>query len=319
VLLLPSSSQLALLPLFLSSVAILSSIIGSSFLKQESLKSGALRGLMVSAALSAVGFYPVVSKMAAGQTVPIFNLYGAAAVGLAAAPAIVFGLQKRSVKNFLPLILVIADAALSFWLAGGYGAALSAVAMLAVVAGSSAFASLSPSGENASRCRVAWNGLIGLALVSAFEYQAANLLGVGKWTLVAGWRFAVGLVIGIMAYGLLLFVASWIAKKAAGRTAVKAAVLLLLALLVPLFTGWFLGIRVLGGLVAGAVLAGMAGELFSNAREWFDKSIKQSGAKEKMHPVGLPLFFEGARPLAGSLVLAMGVTALLMVIFMGGY
>ncbi len=65
-LLFPRSPQFVLLPLFLGSVSILTSIIGSFFVKLGKSKSimGAMyKGLAVTVILSAIAFYPLIGKV----------------------------------------------------------------------------------------------------------------------------------------------------------------------------------------------------------------------------------------------------------------
>ena len=174
-LLYPYSPQFVLLPLFLGSISILTSIIGSFFVKLGKLNSimGAMyKGLAVSTILSAIGFYPLISKMMAGQEVSVNNLYGATLVGLVVAAGmfviteyytskkyspvrsiakasetghgtnIIRGLGLGMQSTALPVLLIAFGTILSFWLAGIYGVALAVMSMLSlsgIVVGIDAF------------------------------------------------------------------------------------------------------------------------------------------------------------------------------------
>jgi K(+)-stimulated pyrophosphate-energized sodium pump len=154
--------QFILLPLFLGGISILASIIGSFFVRLGSNKSimGALyKGLIASAVLSAVGFYPVISQLGVDNTM---NLYYSTLIGLAVAAGMIIITEYYTSKKFppvkniakasqtghatniitglavgmsstaLPIILISLGIIASFWLAGIYGLALSVMAMLSL-------------------------------------------------------------------------------------------------------------------------------------------------------------------------------------------
>jgi K(+)-stimulated pyrophosphate-energized sodium pump len=164
-LLYPRATQFVLLPLFLGSISILTSIIGSFFVKLGKSKNimGAMyKGLAISVVLSAIGFYPLISKMMAGQDIPVMNLYLSTIVGLVIAVGmfiiteyytdkkyspvksiakasetghgtnIIRGLGIGMQATALPVLLIAFGTILSFWLAGIYGVALAVIAMLSL-------------------------------------------------------------------------------------------------------------------------------------------------------------------------------------------
>ncbi len=174
-LLYPRAEVFVLLPLFLGSISILTSIIGSFFVKLGASKSimGAMyKGLAVSTVLSALAFYPLISRMMAGQDISVMNLYGATLVGLVVAAGmfviteyytskkyspvrsiakasetghgtnIIRGLGLGMQSTAFPVLLIAFGTIISFQLAGIYGVALAVTAMLSlsgIVVGIDAF------------------------------------------------------------------------------------------------------------------------------------------------------------------------------------
>ncbi len=164
-LLFPRAPQFILLPLFLGSISILTSIIGSFFVKlgpKKSIMGAMYKGLAVSVVLSAIAFYPLISKMMAGQDIPVNNLYGATLIGLIIAAGMFVITEYYTSKKFRPVrsiaeagttghgtniirgiglgmqstaapVLLIAFGTIaSFQLAGIYGVALAVVSMLSI-------------------------------------------------------------------------------------------------------------------------------------------------------------------------------------------
>jgi len=173
-LLYPRSQQFVLLPLILGSVAILTSIIGSFFVKlgktQSLASSGEAGGIMGSLykgiaatiILSAIGFYPVISKLMAGSAISVNKLYLSTLVGLVIAAGmfviteyytskkynpvksiakasetghatnIIRGIGLGMQSTAYPVLLIAFGTILSFWLAGIYGVAIAAMAMLSI-------------------------------------------------------------------------------------------------------------------------------------------------------------------------------------------
>jgi len=164
-LLYPNSPQFIWLPLLLGSISILTSIIGSFFVKLGAKKSimGAMyKGVIVSIVLSAIAFYPVISKVMAGQIVSTMNLYLSCLIGLVIAAGMFIITKYYTSKKYMPVqsiakasetghatniirgiglgmqstgypVLLIAFGTIaSFWLAGIYGVALAVVSMLSI-------------------------------------------------------------------------------------------------------------------------------------------------------------------------------------------
>jgi K(+)-stimulated pyrophosphate-energized sodium pump len=164
-LLFPRNPQFVLLPLILSSVSILTSIIGSYFVKlgkKKSIMGSMYKGLAVTVILSAVAFYPVIAKLMAGQSISALNLWASTLVGLVIAAGmfviteyytsksygpvksiakasetghatnIIRGLGLGMQSTAYPVLLIAFGTIVSFWLAGIYGVALAVVSMLSI-------------------------------------------------------------------------------------------------------------------------------------------------------------------------------------------
>jgi K(+)-stimulated pyrophosphate-energized sodium pump len=158
--------QFIMLPLALGSISILSSIIGTFFVKlgkDQGIMKAFYKGLAVAAILSAVGFYPVIKKLSvAGLFLSTTKLYFASLVGLFVtagifiiteyytskkyapvksialasqtghATNIITGLSIGMKSTALPIILISLGILISFSLAGIYGVALATMAMLSI-------------------------------------------------------------------------------------------------------------------------------------------------------------------------------------------
>ncbi len=161
----PQSPQFVLLPLMLGSVAILASIIGSFFVKlgkSQNIMGSMYKGLAITVVLSAIAFYPIITKLLAGQAVSATNLYLSTLVGLAIAVGmfviteyytstkygpvksiakasetghatnIIRGLGLGMQATALPVLLIAIGTIASFSLGGIYGVALAVMAMLSI-------------------------------------------------------------------------------------------------------------------------------------------------------------------------------------------
>ena len=164
-LLFPRSPQFILLPLMLASVSMLTSVIGSFFVrlgKSKSIMGSMYKGLAVSVVLSAIAFYPLISKMMVGQDITVMNLYLSTLVGLVIAVGMFVITEYYTSKKFtpvrsiakasetghgtniirgiglgmqstaFPVLLIAAGTMLSFYFAGIYGVALAVVSMLSI-------------------------------------------------------------------------------------------------------------------------------------------------------------------------------------------
>ncbi len=158
----PMSPQFVILPLLIGAVSIISSIIGSFFIrlgKKENIMGALYKGVIVSAVISAVGFFPIIRSLPVGNP---NNFYLAALLGLiitagifiiteyytskqygpvrAIAEAsqrghatnIITGLAIGMRSTALPIVLISLGMIIAFNLAGIYGIALAAMTMISL-------------------------------------------------------------------------------------------------------------------------------------------------------------------------------------------
>ena len=164
-LLFPLNPQFVMLPLILGSISILTSIIGSFFVKlgkSQSIMGSMYKGVAATIILSAIAFYPVIIKLMAGQAISANKLYLSTLVGLVIATGmfviteyytstkygpvksiakasetghatnIIRGLGLGMQSTAFPVLLIAFGTIISFWLAGIYGVALAVMAMLSI-------------------------------------------------------------------------------------------------------------------------------------------------------------------------------------------
>ncbi len=164
-LLFPRSPNFVLLPLILGSISILTSIIGSFFVrlgKNKSIMGAMYKGVAATIILSAIAFYPVIAKMMAGQAISVTRLWLSTIVGLVIAAGmfviteyytsksygpvksiakasetghatnIIRGIGLGMQSTAYPVLLIAFGTIISFWLAGIYGVALAVTAMLSI-------------------------------------------------------------------------------------------------------------------------------------------------------------------------------------------
>ncbi|MDP3883122.1 MAG: sodium-translocating pyrophosphatase [Candidatus Staskawiczbacteria bacterium] len=164
-LLYPTSSQFVLLPLIMGAISILTSIIGSFFVKlgkSQNIMGAMYKGVAATIILSAIAFYPVFMRLMENQAVPAIRLYFSALVGLVIAAGmfviteyytsksygpvksiakasetghatnIIRGIGLGMQSTALPVLLIAFGTIISFQLAGIYGVALAVMAMLSI-------------------------------------------------------------------------------------------------------------------------------------------------------------------------------------------
>jgi len=105
-LLYPTSMQFILLPLIIGGISILASIIGSLFVRlgrKKSIMGAMYKGLAVTVALAAAGFYPVFMQLMKNQPIPAINLYFASLVGLVIAAGMFVITEYYTSKKFGPV------------------------------------------------------------------------------------------------------------------------------------------------------------------------------------------------------------------------
>jgi len=152
----PQKPEFIFLPLLLGTVSIITSIIGSFFIrlgKKKNIMTALYSGLTVSAVLSALAFYFLIKEI---------RLYGSALVGLVVAAGmfiiteyytskkyhpvqsiasasqtghatnIITGLAIGLSSTALPIILISASLVFSYWLAGVYGIAITVMTMISL-------------------------------------------------------------------------------------------------------------------------------------------------------------------------------------------
>jgi K(+)-stimulated pyrophosphate-energized sodium pump len=153
-------------PLVLGGISIISSIIGSFFIrlgKTQNVMNALYKGLAASAVIALIAFYPVTRWLMSGLTgYTVTNIYLSAVIGLALTALMVWiteyytatkyspvkkiakasetghgtnviaGLAVSMKSAALPVLFIVAGILASYWLAGIYGVAIAAMSMLSL-------------------------------------------------------------------------------------------------------------------------------------------------------------------------------------------
>lgn len=217
----PESPWPILLPLLLGAIAILASIAGTFFVRlgqSQNIMAALYKGLISTALLSGLGFYFLIRYMLSEikSDAHILTFFGPACLGLLVtfglmlvtdyftakkykpvqaiaqasltgpATNIITGLAMGMLATGLPIILIVAGILISFWLAGLYGIALAAMAMLSLTGLIVALDSYGPITDNAS-------GIAEMAGLSKEIRQVTDPLdAVGNTTKAVTKAYAIG-------------------------------------------------------------------------------------------------------------------------------
>ena len=208
------------LPLAMGAVAIVSSIIGTFFVRlgqDKKIMNALYTGLIVSGLVAAVGFWFVINYLMSNNGVYVYsNLFWAALVGLIVTGLIVVITEYYTAKNFrpvqkiaeasvsghatniitglavgmeatvLPALVIVVGILVSFFLAGIYGVALSAMAMLSMAGMVVAIDAYGPITDNAG-------GIAEMAgLDESVREVTDNLDAVGNTTKAVTKGYAIG-------------------------------------------------------------------------------------------------------------------------------
>jgi len=166
--LLPENQAVILLPLLLGAISVLASVLGTWFVRlgrgtKPSIMAALYRGLTVAAVLAAIGFYFGIQWLiGTAAELELIRLFGSALIGLAVTAAmmviteyytatkyrpvrsiarasetghatnIITGLALSMRSTVLPVIIIVAGTLAAFELAGLYGVAIAAFAMLSL-------------------------------------------------------------------------------------------------------------------------------------------------------------------------------------------
>ena len=293
-----ADSLLVFLPLVLGATAILASIIASFFVRLAKNQNIILG---ISVLLTAVGFFPLIKKIVSlaslslsGNKIYLVSLMGlvmlagifmiteylaskkhkpvkmvASASQNNQASNIIVGLAVSMQATVLPGLLICFGILVSFWLAGIYGIALAAVAM---VSSAGMVISIHAFGNNAKSFADSYAIVsAGLAsLVLFFNFSQELTISVARLNFsFDDPRVIAGLFLG----GLIPYLFSFLIITRAGFVSG------LILVLTPIAVGFVLGPLVLAGVLVGSILTGLflaifmtlGGSVWSNARKHIEE------------------------------------------------
>ncbi len=358
-----ADSLLVFLPILLGATAILASIIGSFFVslgKKQNLMAAVYKGLAVSVLLAAVGFYPPIKKIASLSSLSVSGskIYLASLVGLVITAAIfmitehftsekhkpvkkiasasqngqasniIVGLAMAALSTILPGILISSGILASFWLAGIYGVALAAVAMVSLAG---IMVSIYNLGDTAKSLTYSY-GIVSAGLVSLVLF-----FNFSQELIISGSQLSFSLndpkiIAGLFLGGLLCYFFVFLITTVAGKTTAvlkETLIVSLVLVLSPILVGFILGPLVLAGALIGSILAGLflgismilGGTAWSNARKYIEEGNyggKDSFAHQAAvigEAIANP-YKDTIGPSIGSLIKAVNIVALLIVGFL---
>ncbi|MCX6790751.1 MAG: sodium-translocating pyrophosphatase, partial [Candidatus Gribaldobacteria bacterium] len=214
-----ASATAIVLPLILSALSIIGTIIATFFVrldKQKNIMGAMYRGVAVSAIISAILFYPFISRYAGDLDLSPLQLYIPSLIGLLLAFAlflitdyytskkhqpvqkiaqasqsghatnVIIGLAVGMESTFLPVIVISGAILASYWLAGIYGLAICAVSLLSLTGMVIAMDSYGPITDNAA-------GILEMAGESKEARESADALdSVGNTTKAVTKAVAIG-------------------------------------------------------------------------------------------------------------------------------
>jgi K(+)-stimulated pyrophosphate-energized sodium pump len=208
VLIFPQYPEIIFLPLYLSSMAILASLIATFFvrLKKQNILAALYKGLIAAGILAAIGFFPIINNFAKTIGFSSIKIYLSALVGLIIAAGmfmiteyftskkypvvksiaqasetgagtnLITGLAAGMKSAVAPVILISLGILVSFWLGGMYGLSLAALSMLSLAGIIVAMDSYGPITDNAA-------GIIEMAELSEEQRKVTDALdAVGNTT-----------------------------------------------------------------------------------------------------------------------------------------